>query len=94
MQGIPQQNERKDMTRNEIRQAFKAIGYKVSFVRNPFFNGDLCNIAFQGPDMLKPCIVSASGAYGVEFHQKHTKAFELALSFKGCILSDTEQKIV
>lgn len=81
------------MTRNDIRKAFRAIGYKVSFVRNPVRNS-LCNIAFQSADMLKPCAVCSAGVYSAEFRQQHDAAFSLALSFVGVVLEDTEQKIL
>lgn len=80
-------------TRNDIRKAFKAIGYRVSFKRNPF-KDTLCTIAFQSADMLKPCEVSSSSVYGSEFLQQHAAAFALANSYRGQVLEDTEQKIV
>ena len=80
-------------TRIDIRKAFKAIGYRVSFKRNPF-RGTLCTIAFQSPDMLKPCEVSSSSVYGAEFRQQHEAAFSMANGYRGHFLEDTEQKIV
>ena len=82
-----------DTTRKEVRQLFRAIGYSVSFVRNPF-NNSLCNIAFKNEDMLKPCIVSASNCYSSDFREKHKPAFSLACSFTSRYLIDTDQKIV
>lgn len=80
-------------TRNDIRKAFAAIGYRVSFKRNPF-KDTLCSIAFQSSDMLKPCEVSSSSVYGAEFRQQHDAAFALANSYRGQYLEDTDQKIV
>ena len=78
-------------TRSEVRKAFKAIGYKASFKRNPF-NDSLAAICFQSPDMLKP--ETLGNVYPVEYRQKHNPAFVLALRFKGMYLTDTDQKIV
>ena len=80
-------------TRKVIRQAFKAIGYTVSFKRNPF-KGTLCNIAFKNAAMYSPIVVSAANVYSAETYTEHRAAFELATSFKGATLSDTEQKVV
>ena len=80
-------------TRNDIRKTFKAIGYRVSFKRNPF-KDTLCTIAFQSPDMLKPCEISSSSVYGADFHQQHEAAFALANGYRGHFLEDTDQKII
>lgn len=80
-------------TRNDVRKAFKEIGYKVSFKRNPF-NDTLCNLGFQSADMLKPIVVAASNCYSVETYSIHEQAFALACSYKGTKLTDTDQKIV
>lgn len=82
-----------ETTRKIVREVFKKIGYKVSFPRNPF-NDSLCNIAFKTGDMLKPIVVAAANCQTPETYEKHRKAFELALSFKGFQLTDTDQKIV
>ena len=79
-------------TRSDVRKAFKAIGYRVSFKRNPFKDA-LCTIAFQSPDMLKPCEVSNGSVYGADFHQQHEAAFRLADIYRSQFLEDTEQKI-
>ncbi len=81
------------MDRKTIRKAFKDIGYKVSFQRNPF-NCDICNIAFKTDEMLKPVVVSLANVYGAEFYAAHKTAFDLAGKFKGEYLEDTDQKIV
>lgn len=80
-------------TRSDVRKAFKAIGYRVSFKRNPF-KDTLCTIAFQSPNMLKPCEVSSSSVYGADFYQQHENAFRLAGIYRGQFLEDTEQKII
>lgn len=80
-------------TRKDVRTAFKAIGYRVSFKRNPF-KDNLCTIAFMSGDMLKPCEVSSSSVYGAEFRLQHAAAFAIADSYRGQFLEDTEQKIV
>lgn len=80
-------------TRSDVRKAFKAIGYRVSFKRNPF-KDTLCTIAFQSPDMLKPCEVSSCAVYSTEFSLQHDAAFTLTNHFRGQFLDDTEQKIV
>ena len=80
-------------TRTEVRKIFKSLGYKVSFVRNPF-NSSLCNIAFKNEAMLKPCVVSASNCYPSDFRENHKDVFEESLNLKGFYLSDTDQKIV
>lgn len=81
------------MERREVRAMFKAIGYKVSFVRNPF-NDALCNLAFKNDEMLKPVTVSASSCYSKEAFDLHKQAFDLVSSLKGTWLDDTEQKII
>ena len=80
-------------TRKEVRAQFKEIGYKVSFIRNPF-KDSLCNIAFKNDTMLKPCEVNSSNVYSEDFYTKHNKAFVLANSLKHSILTDTDQKII
>lgn len=80
-------------TRNDIRAAFRSIGYRISFRRNPL-KDTLCTIAFQSPDMLKPCEVSSSSVYGAEFYQQHAAAFILAGIYRGQFLEDTDQKII
>lgn len=80
-------------TRKDVRSAFKAIGYSVSFKRNPFNDG-LCNLAFKDGEMLKPVVVASANCFTVETVTKHKKAFDLANSYKGDYLTDTEQKIV
>jgi hypothetical protein len=80
-------------TRKDIRNAFKVIGYTVSFKRNTF-NDSLCNLAFKSPEMLKPIVVAPANCYSVETIEKHKKAFDLANSYNGDYLTDTEQKIV
>lgn len=83
----------RNVTRSEVRQAFKAIGYAVSFRRN-VTTDTLANLAFKSPDMLKPYVVQAANAISPEFYNQHKSAFELAVSFRGAFLADTEQKIV
>ena len=82
-------------TRNDIRKAFKAIGYKAGFKRNPM-NDNICNVTFQDTEgtLIKPVIVSQSNIVSKEFYDKHKPAFDLAVSFSGVFLEDTEQKIV
>ena len=80
-------------TRSDIRKAFKAIGYRVSFKRNPI-QDTLCTISFQSPDMLKPCEVSSCAVYSAEFRLQHDMAFALSNNFRGQYLADTDQKIV
>lgn len=80
-------------TRKDIRSAFKAIGYSVSFKRNPFNDG-LCNLAFKDAGLLKPVVVASANCFGTDTLTKHKKAFDLAISYKGDYLTDTEQKIV
>ena len=81
------------LTRTDIRRAFKAIGYRASFKRNPF-NDALCTISFQSHGMLKPCEVSTCAVYSVEFRSQHDMAFALINNFRGQYLDDTEQKII
>lgn len=81
------------MIRSDIRKAFKAIGYTVSFPRNKF-NHALCNIAFKNGDCLHPIVVASGNCYSPETYAAHRQAFDLALTFKGEWLEDTEQKIV
>lgn len=80
-------------TRNEVRKAFKAIGYNVSFKRNPF-NDSICNVAFKDASILKPIVVASANCFSPETYEKHKPAFLLANSFKGYTLTDTDQKIV
>lgn len=80
-------------TRNDVRSAFKAIGYTVTFKRNPH-NDNLCNLAFKRGDLARPIVVASANCYSVETMTDHKKAFELANSFVGDILTDTDQKIV
>ena len=79
-------------TRKIIRNDFAAIGYRVSFKRNPCTD-TLCAIAFQSPNMLKPCEISSSNVYDAEFYRQHEAAFALADIYRGQCLEDTEQKI-
>ena len=79
--------------RKVIRQEFKKIGYKVSFQRNSF-NDNLVHLAFKDDSMLKPEKVLRGNCYSPEFYNAHKAAFELAGSFMGFYLTDTEQKIV
>ena len=82
-----------ETNRKDIRAAFKSIGYSVSFQRNPF-NPDICNLGFKTPDMLKPIVCNSSNCFSSETFEKHRLAFDLATSYKGQYLVDTEQKIV
>ena len=80
------------MDRKTIRKAFKDIGYSVSFKRNPF-NADLCNLAFKTAEMVNPLVASSSNVCSFDTYDKHKPAFNLALSFRGEFLEDTDQKI-
>lgn len=80
------------MDRLTVRKAFKAIGYSVSFRRNPC-NDRLCNLAFKNGEMIKPVVISSSNVYSADFRKAHAEAFDLAVSFTGKFLEDTEQKI-
>lgn len=82
-----------ETTRTIIRKQFAAIGYKVSFKRNPF-NSNLCSLAWKDDVMLKPQEMSSCNCYGSEFITKHQAAFTLSNSLKNYILTDTDQKIV
>ena len=80
-------------TRTEVRKAFKAIGYSVSFKRNPF-KDTVCNIAFKTAEMINPIVANGSTCYSAETFESHKKAFALANDFKGFVMTDTDQKIV
>lgn len=77
-------------TRNEIRKAFKSVGYRVSFVRNPL-NDAIVRLSF-GDDGLH--FISTGDCVGADFYSKHHQAYELAVKFKGFFLTDTDQRIV
>lgn len=78
-------------TRNTIRKAAKALGYKIQFKTNSL-NPAITSVGFFAPG-AKESTVSAN-VFPAEFRQQHEAIFELLNSYKGFYLTDCEQKLV
>mgnify|MGYP003384678586 CR=1 FL=1 len=80
-----------DITRKEIRAAFKAVGYRASFKTNPLTD-KIVSLAFHGKSILKPD--HGANCYHADFIAENKQAFDLKAKYLGSYLVDTEQKIV
>lgn len=77
-------------TRNEVRKAFKSIGYRVSFVRNPL-NDSIVRLSFSDDGLD---FISTGDCIDADSYEKNRQAYELAVKFEGSCLTDTDQKVV
>lgn len=76
-------------TRNDIRKAFKELGYKVQFKTNPLTNRLTTLTVTTADDKW----VIGGDVYLAEHIAKHKAAFDLFRSVKGTVTEDTQQKI-